>query len=955
MKQLIAPVVIIVALIAFFVIIDRKEFSRHDNVQRVVQSGNRMTSRNQSVPVPETKLTTEAKPTVETKPIAETQPVTDPKPVTEANPKTDTKPAETKPVFDTIHLTELNSSVEIITQTTKNDLLPEAIPVVTPEDAEKLNEEAEKLKDEKAIFIAKMMEFENKGMDLVYDDRMKLYTTANIPSSFDEIFSKHGVVKARSEFLTRKIPYRWNIDYNSLKGNCDFARNEIGYDIFSPDGVLIINAPPQYLLNTITGISVELSSRTPETKVRVGIEELGMIRPGKVYIDELSGQFEDECINYEVSALEHYDCVRLFLEISGEVTIHRLRVFQKEIKGSTYLEGKITERSVLPDPKKSDYPNCRFTAHFEGNVICAGEACPQEMSLIIDGFKDFTMLKTDSLKQEDKIICSIIPYETLSEEEQFVQQADELNLFSLEKYYVLGVRTINNYTAGDNAALLPPSGIHFLDEKMEHVSIFDRHINPPVSQQLQEAQNVCISKDLDTINEMLKGYDDDKIEQINNAFIQAWKTIIASSGYNTVIANGGKYIWKAIDNSFFCINPNFSKLIVNNDISDENLDALVELKKALEANGVQLIVSVIQDRDSIVARIINKDFRNIVDYQTYKIMQKMLLRGIETITSSKEVIDRFSEEEFTYGVGGDGHPSVLTQKVLSEKLAKRLERYNLPKRLQRNLFSFDEVEHHFYGYDPMKNFPDNCDIGNHKPGDKIKVKKPILSKDHSYTNAQSEVLVVGNSFIVSPYSSNGLVSWLDYNLETDVSQYIYSENGPATVFIDYLLMDPDKYLKGKQVAIVQIALSHLLNVHWHNITQIDRQLCLLSSAKPVSTIPIQLQSNVDFGLLSDKQRTTIGQLKGHSFRITDNEFFIAKSQIATNKKSIIVIPACLISGNVSVFVNNNCYRIPSSFDDSKNTYQSLVFEIPNETSEVSISVTGESNSVFVIKDIEIWQ
>ena len=35
MKQLIVPIAIIVALIAFFVIIDRKEFSRHDDVQTV--------------------------------------------------------------------------------------------------------------------------------------------------------------------------------------------------------------------------------------------------------------------------------------------------------------------------------------------------------------------------------------------------------------------------------------------------------------------------------------------------------------------------------------------------------------------------------------------------------------------------------------------------------------------------------------------------------------------------------------------------------------------------------------------------------------------------------------------------------------------------------------------------------------------------------------------------------
>ena len=53
MKQLIAPIAIIVALIAFFVIIDRKEFRRH-GVQ-TVQSESLASNRKTLVSVPATK------------------------------------------------------------------------------------------------------------------------------------------------------------------------------------------------------------------------------------------------------------------------------------------------------------------------------------------------------------------------------------------------------------------------------------------------------------------------------------------------------------------------------------------------------------------------------------------------------------------------------------------------------------------------------------------------------------------------------------------------------------------------------------------------------------------------------------------------------------------------------------------------------------------------------------
>ena len=64
MKQLIASIAIIVFLIAFFVIIDRKEFCRHDDVQTVLQSETSTINKKPTIslsgtkPVAEVKLST---------------------------------------------------------------------------------------------------------------------------------------------------------------------------------------------------------------------------------------------------------------------------------------------------------------------------------------------------------------------------------------------------------------------------------------------------------------------------------------------------------------------------------------------------------------------------------------------------------------------------------------------------------------------------------------------------------------------------------------------------------------------------------------------------------------------------------------------------------------------------------------------------------------------------------
>lgn len=122
MKQLIVPVAIIVALIAFFVIVDRKEFSRHDDVQTVQ-------SESPTGKHPEVKFSAEInrsfiedKPSIETKTIAEPQPAVAEKPVTVVPPSIEIGPAS-------VIKTEDNPT-------------PTAIPVVTQEEAEKANQEA---------------------------------------------------------------------------------------------------------------------------------------------------------------------------------------------------------------------------------------------------------------------------------------------------------------------------------------------------------------------------------------------------------------------------------------------------------------------------------------------------------------------------------------------------------------------------------------------------------------------------------------------------------------------------------------------------------------------------------------------------------------------------------------------------------------------------------------------
>ena len=104
MKQLIVTVAVIVALIAVFVIIDRKDFIRLDDV-RTVQSEPPISNRKPFVSIPETK------PAAESMPAAESS-------------------------FFTVSLFSYGENGKTIRN---SEPVPAAVPVVTAEEADKLS------------------------------------------------------------------------------------------------------------------------------------------------------------------------------------------------------------------------------------------------------------------------------------------------------------------------------------------------------------------------------------------------------------------------------------------------------------------------------------------------------------------------------------------------------------------------------------------------------------------------------------------------------------------------------------------------------------------------------------------------------------------------------------------------------------------------------------------------
>lgn len=638
--------------------------------------------------------------------------------------------------------------------------------------------------------------------------------------------------------------------------------------------------------------------------------------------------------------------------------LNEFALFMTTVK-KTVVEGELIERSELPPPEESDYPNCRFTAHFQGNAIKSGDPCPKELALIIEGFENYRVLDTDSLKNGDKVQCVVISFESLPEEFQSTQQADDLNLFLLESYYVVDIRKVNSYS---DDPFMPKSGIFFTDGNEVYVSVFERHINPSIPQSVMDTQKRSVQNDLKKMNGLLAEYDDDKIREINAKFAAAWQKEKEkdANGYNRV----GDYVWRNIDNSFWCLPVNYTLLSMPDLLTQESLDSFAALKRVCEANGVQFIVSLVPDLHVISARVINKDFRDIPDIQTASFVKQLSEIGIETIYSSDAIIQNYNRYPFAFFYPANDHPSDTTQDVITDILSERLTRYDITSALDPGLFS-EKQSPHGYGNDEKYLFPANCDIGNHEAGSAYTNREILYDGRQITLSKDAPVIVVGNSHQQTPMKyPDSVPTLLSRKLNTTVDWYRIGGYGPFYDIVIQFLTQAESFLKNKKVLVFYAGTNHLSTANQKgsilNIAHLDDARILLNRKKQI--MHLSLTSNTEDTAFQEDRWGVLATAEKSCFVMKDNEMVLCKSKLTRENDSAIndnqpvvcIVPAaCLPNTSCKLYINNEAQTIPCFYGVPK--FFNLPFELPAGTREITVKVEGDPGTQFVIKDIQIWQ
>ena len=641
--------------------------------------------------------------------------------------------------------------------------------------------------------------------------------------------------------------------------------------------------------------------------------------------------------------------------------LNAFAVFLSDIK-TTVIEGEITERSELPDPQKSDYPNCRFTVHFTGNSIISGVPCPKETALILEGFENYRTLETDKVKQGDKVKCHVIPFDVLPDELQSTQQADDLNLFLLENYYAIEVKKINSFS--DNE-LMPKSGIFFSDGNTDYTSVFERHINPPIPQDVIDAQKDSIRKELLKMNHLLDQYNDDKVDEINKHFADVWKKEKEKDkkGYNRI----GNYVWRNVDNSFWCLPINYSILSKPELLTQETLDCFAALKKACEENGVQLIVALVPGLHVISARVINKDFMDVIDIQTATFVKQLSEIGVEAFYPSDAIIKNYDRYPFAFFYPFNGHPSDTVQDVITDILSEKLARYHLKPTLDHNAFS--EIQSpHYYGNDEKYLFPSDCDIGKNEAGEAYTNREFLYNGNPIPLSKNASVIIIGNSYMQTPMKyPDSIPSLLSYKLNTAMDWYRIGGYGPFSDIIVQFLTRADFFLENKKVMIFYVGTDHLSFANKNgtilNIARLDRTRVILNNKKLLTRyIPMSNAESDSFlneeiwGSLSVMEKSCFS-IKQNGETLSSFKLNFGNDIVVDNSKPLtcIIPTACFPQTSCTLSINNLSQTIPSFHSRFESKFFNLSFELPPGTEEITMKAEGTPGTMFVIKDIQLWQ
>ncbi|MFZ2653615.1 MAG: hypothetical protein WAX69_01745 [Victivallales bacterium] len=490
------------------------------------------------------------------------------------------------------------------------------------------------------------------------------------------------------------------------------------------------------------------------------------------------------------------------------------------IESACFVEGKLTRVSKLPDPAKSNYKNCYFTTELEILNIISGTASADRIILVLPGFYDRKLTSESNYKVGDLLRLKIVPFDSLPQEAQSIQQADELENFALDIYFASQGEKLDKLPAG--LTLVPPSS-----KRISYVSGFEKPLNPPLPQALLDARKVAIQHDLDSVKVKLNIVENDKLKLISN-FERDWEL-----KQKELVPVGTGFRWGKVGRGYFTLSDKYNPFLAP-DWNGTALPALKSLNEYLTFHNIQLIVVVIPDMFQVSSRALMPKYAPYADQNSLNVVRTLLENDIEAIDISGALVEKAKDYPlmFFYDKISDSHPEYGVVDIATDILVQRLSRFDgivQGMRMPTDRFSLIDAANPIGRVWPV-------DSGTYKAGDIVLTKKVLFDGEEvNLKDKTSPFLLLGNSY-------SGMPGWGAFScfagMKTGIVPYHCSVSGAGLGMIipKWLLARRELLLKGKKVCFMPVGVNHLSRA-WLDVKELDKEMCEQKDTQLIATIP----------------------------------------------------------------------------------------------------------------------
>lgn len=605
---------------------------------------------------------------------------------------------------------------------------------------------------------------------------------------------------------------------------------------------------------------------------------------------------------------------------------------------STVVEAEILEVSQYPDAQKLDYPNCLVAAKIRVHQILSGAPMPEFCEAL---FMLYENKKADQkiaavLKPSRKVRLKLIDFDLAPENIRETQQANDFLDVNGAQCYVTEVHALRDFSP----ILFPQT----FKGQREYKSVWEHPVNPPRPAEDWSRRQARMEKKRAEVAAQLR-----LAQQATTPDITVGEAL-----------NRGNVPYRTIrlfsqDIAFFLYGKNLFSIPIKHRLREKTIigdDDCARLKKLNEfflRHQIELMVVLIPDAYNFAKRIVFHSMRDIPDLSYYHTAKLLLDNGIEPVIIYPQLLAHWQDFDLLFGYHNyDYHPNFGAAEIGGRVLADILHEHGLDdpdakKHLSEKRMIIGYPEHIKKEFD-IKDFAISPVMYRHK---QIPADVP-----------ESPILVLGNSFARSPRYDASIASRMAFHSGV-LPDLLKSEgHGVATIIPKRLLLNSDRYLRGKKICFLILHPVFIKNYPWADIQALDKIYSAIGGQNKFIEIPPESVKITGASEHAPDDKSSSKDMKYHKRVLPQGWRFLHSPNRGKQYNRVICeLPADAVSDKPRLLCINafasQIMRVTVA-DKTESLYANrdcLIFDLPAGTKIFTLEV--QPNQIYALGPIRI--